>query len=142
MAQRENYRKLTRKERQNRYFSTEFKKKRVEEIERNIASVSEISREYQVTAAAIYKWLYKYSPYRQKGAKQVIEAESDTRQIQELKSEVKALQHSVGEKQIKIDFLEQLLNEVEKNYGIDIKKNFSTKRSSGSGSTEKNTHTK
>lgn len=142
MAKPEDYRKLSRKERQNRYFSDEFKKKKVEEIERNITSVSEVSREYQVSNTAIYKWLYKYSPYRDKGAKQVVEPESDTRKINDLKNKVHELEQTVGQKQIMVDFLWQQLEEIEKHYGIEVKKNFSTQPSNGSGSTGKNTRTK
>jgi len=142
MAKPEKYRKLSRKERQNRYFSDEFKKKKVEEIENNLTSIAEIVREYQVTRAAVYKWLNKFSPYWQKGEKQVVEAESDTRKIKDLKDKVHELEQTVGQKQIMIDFLWQQLEEIEKHYGIEVKKNFSTQPSNGSGSTGKNTPTK
>lgn len=142
MATPEDYRKLTREEKQRRYFSQEFKRKKVEEIEKGVATVVEISRTYQVTRAAIYKWIYKYSPYRQKGYKQVVESESDTRKISELKAKVEELEQKVGQKQLMVDFLHQQLEEIEKHYGIDIKKNFSASPSNGSGSTEENTSTK
>ena len=142
MATTENYRKLSRMERQNRYFSDEFKRKKVEEIENNLTTPTEVSREYQVTRSSVYKWINKYSPYRKKGQRMVVESESDTKKLHDFKQKVNELEHTVGQKQLKIDFLERLLEEAEKQYGIDFKKNFSTKQSDGSGFTGKNTPTR
>ena len=43
MATIENYQKLSVRERQNRYFSEEFRRKKVSEIERNITTIAELS---------------------------------------------------------------------------------------------------
>lgn len=140
MANQEKFRKLSQKERQNRYFSEAFKKKKVEEIERNITTVAEVHREYQVSRSSVYKWLYKYSPYYAKEQKQVVEAKSDTQKITQLKEQVKDLEQRIGQKQVYIDFLEKLIEEAETHYSVSIKKkNSSSKRSDGSGSTAKNT---
>lgn len=45
----------------NRYFSENFKRKKVREIEKNIITVLEVSWEYEVSTKPVYKWLYKYS---------------------------------------------------------------------------------
>ena len=45
MAKREQF-KQTRQERQNRYFSEGFKRAKVDEIEKGLVGVSELSREY------------------------------------------------------------------------------------------------
>ena len=78
MAKREDF-SNERRQRQNRCFSESFRKKKVKEIERNLSTVSEISREYEVSSTAVYKWMYKYSSMRKKGVKQVVELLSDTR---------------------------------------------------------------
>ena len=109
--------------RQNRYFSTEFKQKRVKEIEQGLVSIAEISREYEVSRRAIYKWIYKYSMNRKKQVKQVIEALSDTRKIQELKKKIKELEQVIGQKQVELEFKEKMIELAEEHYGIDIKKN-------------------
>lgn len=140
MANLKDYEKLTVKERINRYFSEDFRRKKVSEIERNLTSVSEVCREYQVTSAAVYKWIYRYSVMRKKGVKQVVEAKSDSRKIQALKEQVKELERIIGEKQVKLDFQEKMIEIAEKEYQIDIKKKFSGKRSSGTG--PKDTSTK
>lgn len=141
MATTDQYNKLTRQERQNRYFSEEFKRKKVVELDRNITTLAEIKREYQVSRTAIYKWIYKYSQMRKKQIKQVVEPRSDTRKIQELKKQVRELERMVGQKQIKIEFLEKTIELTEEDLGIKIKKKASKERSGGTGSTGKNTAT-
>ena len=142
MANLYEYEKLTVKERQNRRFSEEFKRKKVNEIERCITSVSEISREYQVSSSAVYAWIYKYSRMRKKQERMVVEAMSDTRKITALKEKVKELEQIVGQKQIQIDFFGRMIEIAEEKYGIEIKKKHTTTRSAGSGQSEKNTDTK
>jgi len=134
MANVKEYEKLTTRERQNRYFSEDFKEKKVSEIERNLSRVSEVSREYQVTRASVYKWIYRYSSMRKKGVKQVVEAKSDSHKIAALKAQVKELERIIGEKQVKLDFQEKMIEIAEGEYNIDIKKKFSGKPSSGTGS--------
>lgn len=130
--------KLTVGERRQRYFSDQFKRKKVSEIERNISTVAEICREYQVCRAAVYKWIYKFSSMRKKGVKQVIEAKSDTRKIVQLKDQVKELERLVGQKQIEVEFLEKMIELAEEQYGIDLKKKSNSKPISGIGATGKN----
>lgn len=142
MATLGNYEKSKRSERLQRYFSEDFKRKKVKEIEQNLATVVQISREYEVSRAAVYRWVYKYSAVRKKGIKQVVEAQSDTVKITRLRDEVREMERVVGQKQIKIDFLEKMIELAEKEYGIDIKKKYSSMPLSGSGQTGKRTRSK
>jgi hypothetical protein len=71
---------------------------------------------------------------RKKGVKQVVEAKSDSRKIQALQEKIKEMERIIGEKQIKIDFQEKMIEIAEREYRVDIKKKFSGKRSSGTGS--------
>jgi len=127
------------KERQMRYFSESFKKAKVIELEKNLITVAELSREYQVTSAAIYKWIYKYSAMKKKGLRQVIETESDTKIIIALKEKVKELERIVGQKQIQIEFKDKMIEIAEDLYKIDIKKKFGSPPSTGSGPAGHNT---
>jgi transposase len=142
MATLQKYNATVAVERILRYFSEDFKRKKVREIEQNLASVTQISREYQVTRAAIYKWIHKFSAMRKKGVKQVIEAKSDTGKIAHLRQQVQEMEKMVGKKQIMIDFLEKMIELAEKEYAIDIKKKFSFTPSSGSGPIGKRTKSK
>jgi transposase-like protein len=137
MANLKEYEKLTVKERQNRYFSEDFKRKKVSEVDRNLITIAELCREHQVSSAAVYKWIYAYSTMRKKGLKQVIEAKSDSRKLLALREEIKELERIIGEKQIKLDFQEKLITLAEREYKVDIKKKLSGKLSSGTGSTER-----
>jgi transposase-like protein len=142
MATLQKYNATVAVERILRYFSEDFKRKKVREIEQNLTSVTQISREYQVTRAAIYKWIHKFSAMRKKAVKQVIEAKSDTGKIAHLRQQVQEMERMVGKKQIMIDFLEKMIELAEKEYAIDIKKKFSSAPSSGSGPIGKRTKSK
>ncbi len=128
-----------RRRRQNRYFSESFRKKKVREIEQNITTVNEVSKEYQVSGTAVYKWLYKYSRHYKRQVKQVIEPMSDTRKIKALKEQIKELERLVGQKQIKLEVYEKMVELAEQEYEVDIKKKFGSAPSCGSGNTENNT---
>ena len=127
--------KLSVKERHNRQFSEDFKRKKVSELDRNLVTISELCREYQVSRTSVYKWTYLYSRMKKKGVKQVIEANSDSRKLLQMKEEIKELQRIIGEKQILLDFKDKMIQLAEEKYGVDIKKKFSGKGSSGTGTT-------
>lgn len=142
MATINEYEKLTIKERQHRYFSEDFRRKKVSEIERNLTTVTEVSREYQVSSTAVYKWINRYSRMRKRQERMVLESLSDTRKIIALKEKIKELERAVGQKQIQIDFLEKMIEIAQEENGIEIKKKVFTAHFDGSGSTVKKTHTK
>ena len=123
--------------RQLRYFSESFRKQKVRELDRNLTSVGLISREFDVSRTSVYRWLHKYSVYRSKQVRQIIEPMSDARKIEELRKRIKELEQLVGQKQIQIEFKEKMIELAEQMYQIDIKKKLGSKLSSGSGSTEK-----
>lgn len=122
----------------NRYFSESFKKKKVKEIEQKLTTVLDVSRTYEVSRSAVYKWLYKFSTMKQKGIRQVIEPLSDTRKIQALKKQVNQLEASLGRKQIQFEFSQKMIELAEDHYDIDIKKKFGSRPCNGSSDTETN----
>jgi len=141
MATIKSYKKAVSGEKYNRYFSEELKKKIVDEIDRKLSTITEVSREYGVSATSVYKWLYRYSKLRKKGIRQIMEIESDTHKLKALKEEIKELQRIIGEKQIIIDFQNKLIEIAEEEYKVDIKKKLSGKLYSGTGLKEKRTAT-
>lgn len=129
--------------RQNRYFSEEFKKKRVKELENNLVTIAEISKTYQVSRYSIYKWIYKYSAMAKAQQKQVVEAKSETRKIQLLEQRIKELEQMVGQKQILLEFKDKMIEIAEQTYDIDIKKKLGSRLSAGIiSSKDKGTATK
>ena len=107
---------------QNRYFSESIKKKCVRDIELNRATVHEISNQYEVTRAAVYKWVYKYSAHLKKRVKQVVEPMSDTKKIKAPQDRIKELERLVGQKQIQVEYYEKMIELTEEDLDIDIKK--------------------
>jgi transposase len=127
------------KKHQIRYFSESLKKQIVDDLEKNITTIAEVSRYYSVSRAAVYKWVYKYSPYAKKGERQIVEKHSNTKKIELLKERVKELERIVGQKQLQIDFKDKMIEIAEEEYKVDIKKKLSSKLSSGSGVTGNST---
>ncbi|HEY0771464.1 MAG TPA: transposase [Sphingobacteriaceae bacterium] len=127
----------TQRERQLRSFSPEFKRKKVQEIECKISTIREISRQYRVSQSAVRKWLRLYSTNYQPGTRTIVESESDTKKLIELQKKIAELERLVGQKQIQLDFTSKMIELAEEYYGIDIKKKFENKPSSGSGDIEK-----
>lgn len=105
-----------------RSFSEEFKKRKIRELERNITSVSDISRTYSVSRSSVYKWIYKYSAMAKKQVKQVVEAKSDTQKIKALEERIKELERIVGQKQLLLEFKDKMIEIAEATYNVDIKK--------------------
>jgi transposase-like protein len=122
-----------------RYFSEDFKKRKVRDLEKNLVSISELCREYQVSRTAVYNWIFKYSKMAKKGERQIVERKSDTHKIQELRERIKELERVVGQKQLLIEFQQKMIELAEQTYDIDIKKKLSSKLSSGTGQTDQNT---
>ena len=126
-------------QRLNRYFSESFKRRKVREIEKNMSTVLEVSREYEVSSTSVYRWLDKYSHNRKRGVKQVVELMSDTRKIQDLKARIRELEQMLGQKQFEIEFKSKMIDIAEEMYDIDIKKKLGSPPSPGIGSTGKTT---
>lgn len=120
-----------------RYFSEDFKKKRVQELEKNLVSVLDICRTYKVSRTSVYKWVYKYSAMAKQQVRQVVEAKSDTHKIQLLEAKVRELERIVGQKQLLIDFQDKVIEMAEQTYKVDIKKKLSSSALSGTVITEK-----
>jgi transposase len=123
---------MKRKDRQVRTFSEEVKKKAVRDIENSKATIAQVCREYKVSSASVYKWLNKYSSYLQKGAKLVVELNSEGYRSKELERQVKELEAALGRKQMEIDFLDKSIELANQEMAIDIKKKLYTRPSTGS----------
>ncbi len=122
-----------------RYFSDDFKKRKVRELERRVTSIPDICRTYAVSRTAVYNWIYKYSVMAKKQEKQVVEAKSDTQKIKALEERIKELERIVGQKQLLLEFKDKMIEIAEETYGVDIKKKLSSRLSSGTTSTGKDT---
>jgi transposase-like protein len=114
-----------------RIFSEEFKKARIKDYESGKFSVKEIGRLFKIQTAVIYRWIYKYSTYNKKSVKVVEMNESSTKKLKDFELRIKELEQIVGQKQLKIDYLEKMIELAKEEFNIDIKKNSDTLQSGG-----------
>ena len=115
-----------------RHFEEAFKKQLVKEFETGKYSVAHLGRLHTIQDSIIYRWIYKYSTFNEKGYRMVERKQSTSQKVKDLENRIKELERKVGQKQIKIDFLETMMEVAKDELDIDIKKNFSTQRSGDS----------
>lgn len=118
--------------RKRREYSEDFKVKIVGDFESGKFSVNELSKLHGVRIQSIYRWIYKYSTFSEKGYRIVEMKDSSEKKVKELENRIKELEGVVGRKQIMIDYLEQMMEVAKEELDIDIKKNFSTPPSGSS----------
>jgi transposase len=113
-------------------YSEEFKREIVSVFERGELSVLQIEKLYGVGNPTIYKWIYKFSTFNEKGFRVIEMKESSSTKLKALELKVKELEQAVGQKQIKIDYLEKMIDIAKDELKIDIKKNYNMPQSTGS----------
>lgn len=109
-----------------RTFSVELKKHVVKEYESSKFTVLELSKLHDVSPQNIYRWIYKYSAFNQSSTIIVEMKESSTRKLKTYEKRIKELEQIVGQKQIKIDYLEKIIELSNDHYKTDLKKNSNT----------------
>src|SRR5690606_716748 len=120
-----------------RVYSEEFKKELVALFESGKFSVIQLEKLYGVNGVSLYRWIYKYSSFNKKGYRVVEMKQSSSNKLRELEQKLKDLERLVGQKQIKIDYLEKMIDLANDELDIDIKKNYNTLQSGGSKITKK-----
>lgn len=118
--------------RKQRVYSDEFKKELVSLFESGKYSVPQLEKLYGVVNPTIYQWIYKFSTFNEKGFRVIEFKQSSMSKLKELEQKVKELERMVGQKQIKIDYLEKMIDIAKDELNIDIKKKFNTPQSTGS----------
>jgi transposase len=135
MAKFDKFRTLSVTQRRKRYFSEEFKRRRVDELDHKLTTVAEICKAYEVSDTAVYKWIYTYSRMRKKKERQVVESESESVRFNKMQERLKELERIIGQKQLLIDYQQKVIELAEEEYRIDIKKKFGNAPSNGTGLT-------
>lgn len=120
-----------------RHYSVEFKKQIVADFESGDFSVPQLEKLHGVSNKSIYDWIYKFSTFNEKGFRVVEMKDSSSKKLQELEAKNKELEAALGRKQIQLDYLEKMIELAKSELDIDIKKNYSTPQSTGSGKTKK-----
>jgi transposase len=118
-------------------YSDEFKKEIVSIFESGKLSVLQIEKLYGVSESNTYRWIYKFSTFNEKGFRVIEMKQSSIEKLKALEDKIKELEQAVGQKQIKIDYLEKMIDIAKEDLNIDIKKNYNTPQSIGSETTKK-----
>ena len=129
------------REKNNRTFSENFKRKKVKEILEKRVSIRQVCELYSVSRTSVYRWIYKYSPLEQ-GTKQVIQMESEALKTKLLLQQVAELERVIGQKQLEIDYLTKTLEMASTEVGYDLKKKYAPKSLNGSVNIDNNSTTK
>jgi transposase len=109
-----------------RHFSIEFKKQIIAQLDANLIKLSEIARLYEVSQVSVCRWRQLYSKHYEKPTKLVIEMESEALKTKTLLERNAELERIIGQKQIKIDYLEKLIELASEDLKIDLKKSINT----------------
>jgi transposase len=123
--------------RKHRHYSDEFKKQIVADFESGDYSVPQLEKLHGIGNASIYSWIHKFSTFNEKGYRVVEMKDSSSKKLQELEAKNKELEAALGRKQIQLDYLEKMIELAKSELDIDIKKNYSTPQSTGSGKIKK-----
>jgi transposase-like protein len=126
-----------RKLRTRRKFSEQIKRQVVEEFRAGKYSAKELANLYHCSSQTIYRWIRKYSPADQPKINVIEMAESTDQKVKKLKQKIADLERTVGQKQIKIDFLDKMIEIAEDEYNVDLKKNATGNPSTGTEDTDK-----
>ena len=139
MSTREDF-KLSVQARRLRTFSDSFKRSKVRELELGKTRIGEICKEYDVSSVSVYKWIAKFGSMKKNNQERlIVETQSDTRQLLDLKKRIADLERMIGQKQILLDFKDKMIELAEEEYGVDIKKKFSTDPLNTSGTSVSST---
>lgn len=109
-----------------RHFSVEFKKQIIAQLDAKLTTISDIVRHYEVSAVSVCRWRQIYSKHYQQPTKVVIEMESEAHKTKALLERNAELERIIGQKQLKIDYLEKLIELASEDLKIDLKKSINT----------------
>jgi len=107
-------------ERARNIYSEELKVRIVEEIESGNLSLREAARESRTGVTQVQKWLDEYGRFKPK--RDIVEVVMKSE-----KDKISELEKALAEAHLKIRVYDELINQANKRYKTDIKKNFGTR---------------
>ena len=110
------------KSKEKRIFSPELKLDLVKKIEQGDLRVLDVSRIYGVSNTAVYKWLRKYSDLYKTQSRVIVEHKSISNKNKELQEQIEKLEQALGQKQMRIDYLEKVVEFASERFGEDFEK--------------------
>jgi transposase-like protein len=112
-------------ERARHSYSEDVKRQLVEEIESGRMSIREAASEARAGVTQVQKWLEEYGRFKPK--RDIVEVV-----MKREKDKITELEKALAEAHLKIRVYDELINQANKKYKTDIKKNFGTERSESS----------
>lgn len=109
-------------------YSLAFKQKVVGEIESGKLTIREAHKLYDIGGSqTIQEWIRKFGKNHLLTKVVRIEMKDEKDKLKELEKEKRALESALAQSQLKVISLESLIESVEEQYNIDVKKNFGSK---------------
>ena len=105
-----------------RVFELGLKLDLVKQLERGELRVNEVCRIYGLSHTAVYKWLKKYSELYAHKTQVIVERKSLSKKNKEQLARIKELERALGQKQMRIDYLEKVLEFASSDLGESIEK--------------------
>jgi len=106
-----------------RVFSESFKRDKVRMYETGKMTISQISKVYEVSETALYKWVDKYRT-TPSSERIVVETDSEYLKVLELTKRVNDLERLAGVQQLKLTYQSALMKKASEHYKEDIEKKF------------------
>lgn len=114
-------------------YSTAFKLKVVEQIERGELTIAQARRVYDIRGGqTIQKWLAKHGKSHLLSRVVRVQMKDEKDRIKQLEAEKKKLESALAQAHVDNLFLNELIVIAKEEYGIDLKKNTATKPLSAS----------
>lgn len=116
-------------------YALAFKKAIVQDFESGQYSAQQLARLHGIALQSVYNWIHQLSQLNQKGLRIVEYANSSQEKLRQLERKVADLERRLGQKQVQLDLQNKLIEIASEELGMDLKKSFSTERSSTSKTT-------
>ena len=110
-------------------YSTSIKLKVVKEVEEGKYSVPEAEKVYGITNATIYRWIKEYGKDDITGKVVHVQTKDELDKIKKLEKDNQKLEKALARAHLKLFTMENLIEVVEEEYKIDLKKNFGSELS-------------
>ena len=115
-------------------YSISFQQKVVKEIEQEGLLIEQAKRRYGITGAAtVQKWLRKFGKNHLLNKMVRIETMDEKDRIKQLEQEIKKLKMALADSMLEKRCLEVVIDEANKEFKTDLKKNFGDVASADSG---------
>lgn len=106
-----------------RVFSESFKRDKVRLYETGKMSINQMSKLYEVSETALYKWVDKYRT-TPSSERIVLETDSEYLKVLELTKRVNDLERLAGVQQLQLEYHKTVLKKASEHYEEDIEKKF------------------